>query len=87
MKTNDILEQPIIKDLLGTLASYIVYYNTELTENRVEKQNSDLRRGPRSKFGRKYQAHFGISRDTNVKQYKREYNYYRYHHGKCRWEK
>ena len=53
------------------------------------KQSVVLEKKPRSyEFGRKYKKHFGMSTCTNMKQYNREYAYYRYHkYGKCRWVK
>jgi len=39
-----------------------------------------------SKFGILYLEHFGYGRDTNVKQYTDEYNYYKRHGNECRWQ-
>ena len=40
----------------------------------------------RSDFGSKYFEHFGIKRLDNVKQYKTEWQYWKTHNHKCRWE-
>ena len=39
-----------------------------------------------SDFGRKFKEHFGITRQENLKLYKRELAHYLNHNHKCRWE-
>lgn len=40
-----------------------------------------------TEFGRKFKEHFGISRQDNVKLYKKENTWYTKHNKTCRWEK
>ena len=41
---------------------------------------------PRSKFGIKFKEHYGMTREEDCKLYNLEYNWYRRHNNKCRWE-
>lgn len=38
-----------------------------------------------SEFGRRYIEHFGYSSKVNIRQYSKEYEWFK-RHGKCRWE-
>jgi len=53
------------------------------TRKKLSKANRDK---PYSDFGKKYFAHFGYSREENIRQYTRENRYYHDHGKKCRWE-
>lgn len=42
---------------------------------------------PKSDFGFKFKEHYGLSKTGNEKLYDKEYKFYQYHNGVCRWEK
>ena len=53
----------------------------------TRKHRSECRKGkPYSVFGIKFKEHFGITRYENKKLYNKEYDWYRSHNHKCRWE-
>lgn len=52
----------------------------------AQAKKSDLRKVPRTEFGRKFREYYGFTRKNDPKFYDREYMFHRNHHGKCSWE-
>ena len=69
------------------------HINRIRTDNRIENIRivttfeNQRNRSNNCEFGKKYIAHYGYSATENIKQYKREYIWYKRHKNKCRWEK
>lgn len=57
------------------------------TEEHKSKLSEAHKGVTHTEFGRKFKEHFGISRQDNVKLYKKENTWYRRHNNTCRWEK
>ena len=69
------------------------HINRIRTDNRIENLRivttfeNQRNRANNCEFGKKYIAHYGYSSAENIKQYNREYMWYKRHKNKCRWEK
>lgn len=58
----------------------------ELSEKTKRKISESNRGMVRSEFGKKYIEHYGYGKSQNIKQYDREYSYYKRHNDICSWE-
>lgn len=64
-----------------------VTHNDNMNNPLTRKQISESMTGkPKSEFGNKFKAHYGITKHEDTKLYQREYLWYYTHNNKCRWE-
>lgn len=60
-------------------------HHYEETRQKISASLKDIKREPRSEFGKKFKEHYDMTSIDNSKLYQKEYRYYR-HNGKCSWE-
>ena len=70
---------------------YIYKEKSQETKNKISKavkgRNNNPRKLVRSEFGLKYMERFGVTyKDSDITHYKAEWNYWKTHNHKCRWE-
>lgn len=70
------------------MVTHIENMNNPITLKHISEANKGNTngKGVRSIFGRKFKEHYGITRSDDCKLYNHEYDWYRRHNNKCRWE-
>lgn len=73
-----------------TLAKHKEFRPSEKTKKRMSESHigkpSNNKGKPNSDFGRKFKEHFRMICSDNLNLYYKEYQWYKNHNGKCRWE-
>ena len=58
----------------------------KLKHSKAMKGNDYNKGKSRTEFGRMFQEHYGINMSQDLKLYCKEYNWYKRHNNKCRWD-
>lgn len=95
INSHTIVHRMMAEAFLGEIPKgyQVDHINRIRTDNRIENlrivtpSENHLNKSNNCEFGKKYIAHYGYSETENIKQYNREYMWYKRHKNKCRWEK